>query len=71
MAVENAVAQIPPVHNIGALLLETRALRGSLKAAAATWKAQFANKLHSQGTHQLKVGSSLAAVPRTYCAVQC
>eukprot|EP00854_Cymbomonas_tetramitiformis_P001067 gene1068-1616_t len=54
MAIEHEIAQIPPVHNIGALSLETQPMKHSLKSEAATWKAQFAKNLHKQGHDDLK-----------------
>jgi len=54
MAIEQEIAQIPPVHNIGALSLETQPMKYSLKSEAGTWKAQFAKNLHKQGNEDLK-----------------
>eukprot|EP00898_Chlorokybus_atmophyticus_P005691 jgi/Chlat1/6122/Chrsp409S05665 len=54
MDLEQEIAQIPPVHNIGALSLETQPMKYSLKAEAASWKAQFAKNLHKQGLEDLK-----------------
>lgn len=54
MAIETEVANIPSVHNIGSLSLETQPLKHSLKAEAASWKAQFAKNLHKQGSEELK-----------------
>eukprot|EP00854_Cymbomonas_tetramitiformis_P002070 gene2070-2767_t len=54
MAFEMEIAQISPVHNIGALSLETQPMKNSLRSAAATWKAQFAQNLHKQGHNDLK-----------------
>jgi hypothetical protein len=48
------IAQIAPVHNIGAMSLETQPMKYSLKAEAASWKAQFAKNLHRQGFEDLK-----------------
>ena len=45
---------IAPVHNIGAISLETQPMKYSLKAEAASWKAQFAKNLHRQGFEDLK-----------------
>ena len=47
---------ITPVHNIGALSLDTQPLKNSLKSEAASWKAQFAKNLHKKGCEDLKVG---------------
>ena len=54
MAIEQEIATIAPTHNIGALSLYTAPLKYSLKAEAASWKAQFAKNLHSQGFEDLK-----------------
>ncbi len=54
MAIETEVSAIASVHNIGALSLETLPLKTSLKAEAASWKAQFAHNLHKQGSEDLK-----------------
>ena len=56
MAVEGAVGAIPSAHTIGALSLELDPLKGSLKAEAASWKAQFAKNLHAKGAEDLRVG---------------
>ena len=58
MAVEGAVAAIPSTHTISALSLELGPLKGSLKAEAASWKAQFAKNLHAKGAEDLRVGVS-------------
>jgi dynein heavy chain len=54
MAIEKEIAQIPPVHNIGALSLETAPMKLSLKQEAGAWKAQFAENLHNQGNQDLR-----------------
>eukprot|EP00003_Mantamonas_plastica_P000098 TRINITY_DN1008_c0_g3_i1.p1 TRINITY_DN1008_c0_g3~~TRINITY_DN1008_c0_g3_i1.p1 ORF type:complete len:1912 (+),score=670.21 TRINITY_DN1008_c0_g3_i1:589-5736(+) len=51
--VEQEIAKIPRVHNIGALSLETQSLKYSLKSAAAGWKQQFARNLHQQASTDL------------------
>ena len=53
MDIEQHIGKIAPVHNIGALSLETQPLKVSLKAEAATWKKQFAKNLHAHGKDQL------------------
>ena len=55
MAVEQAVAALPPSHAIGALCLDIGPLKGSLRAEAASWKAQFAKNLHAKGAADLRV----------------
>lgn len=54
MAIEREIQQIPPVHNIGALSLETAPMKLSLKQEAGAWKAQFAKNLHNQGNQDLR-----------------
>ena len=54
MAIEVEISGIPSMHNIGALSLETVPLKSSLKAEAASWKAQFAQNLHKQCSEDLK-----------------
>eukprot|EP00899_Mesostigma_viride_P009796 jgi/Mesvir1/18818/Mv04309-RA.2 len=54
MDIEQEIGLIPPVHNIGAMSLETQPMKYSLKAEAASWKAQFAKNLHRQGHEDLK-----------------
>ena len=54
MAVEEEIAKIAPVHNIGAMSLETQPMKNSLKSEAATWKKQFAKNLHTQGLERLR-----------------
>ena len=54
MDIEQHIGKIAPVHNIGALSLETQPLKVSLKAEAATWKKQFAKNLHAHGKDQLE-----------------
>ena len=82
MAVEGAVAAIPSAHTIGALSLELGPLKGSLKAEAASWKAQFAKNLHAKGAEDLRVcklhptGKHTTAVRRSFnrnihCRILC
>jgi dynein heavy chain len=54
MAIEQEVAQISPVHKIGALSLRTTPLKNSLKSQASSWKAQSAKNLHKQGQNELR-----------------
>ena len=54
MDIEKQIQSIAPVHNIGAMSLETQPLKYSLKAEAAAWKSQFAKNMHSQGKEQLE-----------------
>ena len=53
MAVETEIMHITPVHNIGALSLETQPLKFALKASAASWKTRYATNLHVQAKEQL------------------
>ena len=53
MSVETEIMHITPVHNIGALSLETQPLKYSLKASAANWKTRYATNLHVQAKEQL------------------
>ena len=52
--VEQQIAKISPVQNIGALSLETAPLKNSLRSEAAAWKAQYAQNLHAQATERLE-----------------
>ena len=49
------IGLITPVHNIGALSLDTQPLKYSLKSEAVAWKNQFAKNLHKKGSEDLKV----------------
>ena len=53
MVLEKEIGLIPPVHNIGALSLETQPMKYSLKSEATSWKSQFASKepFHNSNTH--------------------
>mmetsp|Transcript_22862 Transcript_22862/g.57026 ORF Transcript_22862/g.57026 Transcript_22862/m.57026 type:complete len:4419 (+) Transcript_22862:2-13258(+) len=51
--VEGEITKIPPVHNIGALSLETGPLKSSLMTEANAWKAQYAQNLHRQARTEL------------------
>ena len=46
--------RLAPVHNIGALCLDTQPLKLALRAEAAAWKTQFATNLHAHGKEQLE-----------------
>ena len=54
MVLEKEISLIPPVHNIGALSLETQPMKYSLKSEATSWKSQFASNLHIQGHSDLE-----------------
>ncbi|KAG8468097.1 hypothetical protein KFE25_007149 [Diacronema lutheri] len=51
--VEAEITKIAPVHNIGALSLETGPLKSSLMSEANAWKAQYAQNLHRQARTEL------------------
>ena len=54
MDIEQRVLRLAPVHNIGALCLDTQPLKLALRAEAAAWKTQFATNLHAHGKEQLE-----------------
>ena len=54
MDVENEIMHVTPVHNIGALSLETQPLKYSLKASASNWKTRYATNLHGQAKSELE-----------------
>ena len=53
VAIEASIQKIAPVHNIGALSLETAPLKYSLKSEASSWKSQYSANLHEQGKTEL------------------
>jgi len=55
VAIEAQIQKIAPVHNIGALSLETAPLKYSLKSEASSWKAQYSQNLHEQAKRELDV----------------
>ena len=61
MAIEDEIQRIAPVHNIGAMSLETQPMKYSLKAEAAAWKKQFAKNLHIAGEEQLQRSTTTCA----------
>ena len=52
--VEREIAHIAPVHNIGALSLETAPLKYSLRSEAAAWKSMYGRCLHKQASELLE-----------------
>ncbi|GMH97336.1 hypothetical protein TrST_g8180 [Triparma strigata] len=48
MAVEQEIEMIPPMHNIGALSLNTANLKLQLRNESRQWKVQYSNKVHEQ-----------------------
>ena len=57
MDTERDAAAIVPMSTIGCLCVETAPLKASLRAEAASWKAQFAKNLHKQGSTDLAVSA--------------
>ena len=51
--IEQRIQKIAPVHNIGALSLETAPLKASLKSEASQWKSQYSENLHGQAKTEL------------------
>jgi len=51
--VEQEIMRIPQKHNIGAIALETLALKTALSTEAKTWKKQYAQNLHGQARTEL------------------
>ena len=52
--IEREISLISPVHNIGALSLETAPLKYSLRSEALSWKALFGTNLHDQALLKLE-----------------
>ena len=59
--IEREVSKISPVHNIGALSLETAPLKYSLRSEAMAWKALFGRHLHERASAELEACSSMMA----------
>lgn len=53
VTIEGQIQKIAPVHNIGALSLETAPLKYSLKSEASSWKSQYSQNLHEQAKAEL------------------
>jgi hypothetical protein len=51
--VEQEIMRIPQKHNIGAIALETLALKTALSTEAKAWKKQYAQNLHGQARTEL------------------
>ena len=51
--IEEAVDQIPSIHVIGCMSLETKPVKASLKSEAAAWKSQYSKNLHSQAREEM------------------
>lgn len=54
MAVENEIQHVTPVHNIGALSLETKNMKYSLISAAGSWKTRYSANLHDAARQELE-----------------
>lgn len=57
---EQDIAQIAPVHNLGALSLDSQPLRHSLRAEAANWKVHFSRNIHKKAAADLAVCTGVA-----------
>ncbi|PSC73956.1 flagellar outer dynein arm heavy chain gamma [Micractinium conductrix] len=53
MAVEQEISLISPVHNLGALSLDSQPLKYSLRAEAANWKVAFSRTIHKRAAQDL------------------
>ena len=53
MAVEREIELIAPLHNIGALSLNTKNLKLQLRNECRSWKVQYSNKVHNQARDQM------------------
>jgi len=53
LGLEQEIAAISPVFNIGSLSLQTQPMKDSLRAEAAAWKQQYARSLHSKAKERL------------------
>lgn len=49
------IAAISPVHNLGALSLDSQPLKHSLRAEATNWKVHFSKNIHKQAAADLQV----------------
>ena len=54
MAVELTIADIPSVHNIGALALNTKNIKLQLRNECRQWKVQYTNKVHDNAKTMLE-----------------
>lgn len=61
------IALIPPVHNLGALSLDTQPLKYSLRSEAANWKVAFSKTIHKSAAQDLQVGGGVAG--RAACRI--
>ena len=59
--IEREVSKIAPVHNIGALSLETSPLKYSLRSEATAWKALFGRHLHEKASAELEACTLMMA----------
>jgi len=51
--VDRRIQEVPVVHNLGPLSIETVPVKNSLRAMAGQWKAKFSQNLHEQAQRQL------------------
>lgn len=53
VAVEREIELISPLHNIGALSLNTKNLKLQLRNECRSWKVQYSDKVHNQAREQM------------------
>lgn len=51
--VDSEIEALPPLHNVGALSLNTQNLKAQLKKECADWKIKFCSNLHKMASSQL------------------
>jgi len=54
VAIETEIRQIPGVHNIGALSLNTSNLKLQLQSEASQWKVQYSERVHQQASESMQ-----------------
>jgi dynein heavy chain len=54
MEVEAEIERIAPMHNIGALSLNTKNLKLQLRNECRQWKVQYSDKVHQQARHAME-----------------
>ncbi|GBG28853.1 Dynein heavy chain 5, axonemal [Hondaea fermentalgiana] len=54
VSIESQIRQIPGVHNIGALSLNTNNLKLQLQSEASQWKVQYSDKVHQQASEAME-----------------
>ncbi|KAH8068253.1 dynein light chain binding protein [Aureococcus anophagefferens] len=55
MEIEREIERIPPMHNIGALTLNTANLKLQLRAESRQWKIQYSAKVHQQAREAMYI----------------